>query len=182
MNLKEIIFGVAVLVLTLFVTTYGVNMFFSEPLYEDVCSPSLWEVEVLNETTCFELGGKWMEGDIRGSGPQYLEGYCDKDFSCRESYNLRLERYHMNIFLIAVPLGILLILFGAYFFSLDAVSVGIMAGGVGTILRGVGSYWRYSEDWMRFLISFAGLVVLIYFVYRFQKKIGSNKKARKKRK
>ncbi|MCR4327828.1 MAG: hypothetical protein NUV46_04590 [Nanoarchaeota archaeon] len=182
MNLKEGIIGVAVLVLTLFVTIYGVNAFFSESQYNDFCPPTLWEVEVLDEATCFEMGGKWMKTDIVCVTTPCPSGYCDKEFSCREAYELGLERYHMNIFLITVPLGILIVLAGAYLFSLESVSGGIMAGGVGTILRGVGSYWRYSEDWLRFLISVIGLTILIYFAYKFQEKISSNNKKLKKRK
>src|SRR3989344_7462075 len=129
MNIKEIILGIAVLVLTIFVTTYGVNMIFSEPRYESICSPALWEVEVLNETACFEMGGKWIAQNIECIKAPCPQGYCDKEFSCRSSYDLQFERYHMNVFLLSVPHGILLILIGAYFLSLESISVGIMAGG-----------------------------------------------------
>ena len=177
MNLKEVILGIAVLVLTIFVTTYGVNTFFSEPQYDDFCPPSLWnDGKILNETECFEMGGKWTAQDIECIRAPCPQGYCDQDYGCREGYELSLERYHMNVFLIAVPLGILLIILGAYLFSLEAVSLGIMAGGVGTILRGVGGYWRYSEDWVRFLISLLGLVILIYFMYKFREKINKKRK------
>ncbi|MDP3965999.1 MAG: hypothetical protein Q8Q04_00525 [archaeon] len=182
MNLKEIVLGIAILVLTIFVTTYGVNMIFSEPQYESICSPTLWEVEALNETSCFEMGGKWIDQNIECIKAPCPQGYCDKEFSCRGSYELQIERYHMNVFLVAVPLGVLLILFGAYFLNLEAVGVGIMAGGVGTVLRGVGSYWRYSEDWIRFLISLAGLLIIIYFGYKFRERIGSKGSKDSKRK
>jgi len=174
MNIKEVFLGIAVLILTFFVVTYGINTFYSEPKYDDFCSPSLWQVQNLNETTCFDLGGKWTSyaQPVKGEVP----GYCDQDFSCREAYNLKLESYHMNVFLIVVPLGILLILLGAYFFSLDFVGVGIMGGGLGTVLKGVSSYWSYSNDFVRFLISLAGLIIVIYFGYKFQDKIKSKKK------
>ena len=174
MNLKEIFLGLAVLILTFFVLTYGINLFYSEPHYDDFCSPSIVQVQNLNETTCFENGGKWTSyaPPVKGEVP----GYCDQDFSCREVYNLKLESYQMNIFLIAVPLGILLILLGAYFFSLDAVGVGIMGGGLGGILKGVSGYWAYSNDLIRFLISLFGLVIIIYFGYKFQDRIKGKKK------
>lgn len=185
MNLREIILGVAVIILTMFVTTYGVNMFYNEPVYEDYCPSTLWQVNVMNETQCFDLGGKWAPQPIKCITEPCPQGYCENDFNCRQNYELANERYSMNIFLIAVPLGILLILFGAYFFSLNAVGIGIMTGGVGTLLRGVGSYWRYSEDWIRFLISLVGLGIVIYFSYRFKEMFGlsshdSKKKGKKK--
>jgi hypothetical protein len=179
MNLREIILGVTVFVLTLFVTIYGVNMLFSEPIYEDYCGSALWKVSEINESVCFELGGKWNPTNAPNGE---LTGFCDQDFNCRQNYDLAKERYSMNLFLIAVPFGILLILFGAYFFSLNAVGVGIMAGGVGTILRGVGSYWRYSEDWIRFLISLFGLIVVIYFSYNFSEKLNFTKNFTRNRK
>jgi len=177
MNLKEVFLGLAVLILTFFVITYGINAISPQPKYEDFCTPSLWQqTQPLNETSCFELGGKWHSQDIKCIKQPCPHGYCDQEYSCRRAYNLNLERYNMNVFLIAVPLGIILILLGAYFFSLDAVGVGIMGGGLGSILKGLTSYWAYTSDVVRFLISLVGLVIVIYFGYKFQDRIKGKKK------
>lgn len=187
MNLRGIIIGVAILILTLFVTTYGVNTVFDKPIYDDFCPNTIWKVTEMNESVCFDNGGKWNPnvyvGRINPEVPQKnlngeVTGYCDKNFRCNEAYQLAQERYSMNAFLIAVPLGILILLGGFFFFSLESVGVGIMAGGVGTLLRGVGSYWRYSEDWLRFVISLAGLVIVIWASYKFSSKF--EKKVKKK--
>lgn len=168
MNFRGFVIGIAVFILTLFVTTYGVNMFYSEPLYEDFCPNSIWQIDEVNESVCFENGGKW---NFYGEKTQVNStGWCDHDYSCREAYDLANERHSTNIFLISVPLGILLLLGGFYFFSLESIGVGLMLGGVGTMLRGIGSYWRYSEDWVRFLVSLVGLVIVIFFSYRFSDK------------
>ena len=175
MNLKNVIFGVAVFVLAMFVTTYGVNTFYSEPQYDDFCLNSYLDVQNMTEDICFANGGKWQSSDVKYvDGPL---GWCDRDYTCRESYNLSSERYSMNVFLISVPLGILMLFLGFYLFRLDMVSIGIMAAGVGTMLRGLGSYWRYSEDWLRFVISFAGLIIVILFGYKFFD-FSTNKKKR----
>lgn len=173
MNLRGIVIGVAILILTLFVSLYGVNTFLDKPQYDDFCPNTIWKPMPVNESVCFDNGGRWNTGFNN-------TGYCDENFRCNAAYNLAEERYSMNIFLIAVPLGILILLGGFFFFRLEIVGVGIMAGGVGTLLRGVGSYWRYSEDWLRFLISLFGLVIVIYFSYRFSSKL--EKKSKKKRK
>ena len=176
-NLRGVVFGIAIFVLTLFVTTYGLNTIYPKPLYEDYCPNVFWDIPEMNEEVCFEHGGKWDNYDRTIEGN--VTGYCDKDYTCREAYDLDSERRSMNVFLVAIPLGILILLGGFYFFSLEAVGVGLMLGGIGTMLRGIGSYWRYSEDWLRFLISLIGLVIVIYFSYRFGEKLGG-KKGRKK--
>lgn len=168
-NLKGVVFGIAVFVLTLFVSIYGVNMVYDRPEYNDFCSVDLYKGEVQNESSCVDVGGSWSEYDKVGSPDLAVRGYCDRDYMCREAYDLKSERYSMNLFLLSVPLGIL-ILIGGFFVALEFVSVGVMVAGVGTILRGVGGYWRYSEDWLRFLISLVGLGVVIYFSYRYMDK------------
>ncbi|NCN87173.1 hypothetical protein GW932_05035 [archaeon] len=180
-NLKAFIFGVAVFILTLFVTVYGVNSIYSKPIYEDFCPNSIMEVNVMNESVCFENGGKWTPYQtFKACEAGEVCGSCDVDYSCREAYDLASERYSMNLFLISIPLGILILFFGFYFFKVDFVSVGLMAGGVGTLLRGIGTYWKYSEDWIRFLISLFGLLVILYFSYRFQGRIQDNKHIKRK--
>ena len=177
MNLRGIILGITIFVLTLFVTTYGTDMFYSKPLYKDFCKNAM-KMQPVDEITCLNEGGKWQIYDVPKIEDE--RGYCEMDFTCRKDYESTSEKYSLNIFLIALPLGILIVLAGAYFFSLDAVGVGLMAGGVGTILRGVSSFWRYSADWLRFLFSLIGLVIVIYFSYRFGEKLGFETSKKKK--
>lgn len=170
MNFKEIIVAIAIFVLTLFVSMYGVNSLYSEPVYEDFCSNSILYVEDMNESVCFENGGKWNSYPKKVEGES--NGWCDQDYSCRSAYDLAKERYSMNLFLISIPLGVLILFLGFYFFNVEAVGLGLMIGGVGTMLRGIGSYWRYSEDWLRFLVSLVALLIVIYFSYRFRDRFG----------
>jgi hypothetical protein len=172
MDLRRVIFGAAVFILTMFVSVYGVNTAYPAVKYDDYCPNTLWQVTEMNQTTCFNLGGKWVDGE---------KGYCNQDFYCSEKYNLAQEHRAMNVFMLAVPLGILMIVGGFYFFSLDAVSTAIMAGGVGTLLRGISNYWRYSQDWLRFAISLGGLIIVVWFGYRFFES-SSKKKVKKKKK
>lgn len=179
MNLKGILIGIAILVLTMFVTTYGVDMIFEKPVYEDFCPVSIWKVVEMNESTCFDGGGKWIPTPAMPEGDRV--GYCEQDYRCSEAYDLAKERHSMNIFLITIPLGILILLVGFFFFRLEIVGVGIMAGGIGTLLRGIGSYWRYTEDWLRFSISLIGLIIVIIASYKFNKKFENKSKKRKKK-
>jgi hypothetical protein len=43
-NLRGIVFGIVIFILTLFVTTHGINTIYSQPQYEDFCLHSYLEV------------------------------------------------------------------------------------------------------------------------------------------
>ncbi|MDP3992461.1 MAG: hypothetical protein Q8P79_03085, partial [Nanoarchaeota archaeon] len=87
-----------------------------------------------------------------------------------------LKERSKKVFFLALPIGIAIIALGAFFFGLEAVGAGLMGGGVGTLIYGSGAYWPYTQNWLRFLLSLAGLVILIWFAYFW------NKRRKKKRK
>ena len=174
LNIKNIIFGIAIFILTIFVGIYGLSTLYGEaPEYGDYCPENL-----TNQTTCESEGGNWVEStqlvtDARGeTKPVPIGvGYCQYDYTaCTESWDSAQEKYFRKIFLSALPLGIFVILAGALIMSLESVSAGLMLGGVGMIVYGTGTYWRFTDDWMKFVLSLAGLVILIYAAYWFNKK------------
>lgn len=165
---KNVVLGFAIFILTMFVAVYGINTFYEKPQYSDFCDELKTPKLIENEVQCVEIGGIW-------TGYSYdreidIKGYCDRDFICREEFDNALETYSKNVFVIAVPLGILIIVLGTFIFHLTPVGIGLMFGGVGTLIYGAGGYWRYSENLFKFLISLVGLVVLIFLAYRFNKK------------
>ncbi len=176
MHLKSIVLGVTIFILTLFVTTYGVNMIYPSPEYEDYC-PISAKLIINTEADCVEAGGNWQVYPAREGGD--VEGYCDQFVRCSQNFEDAEKKNAKQVFLLAVPLGILIVLLGAYLFALDVVGVGLMAGGVGTILRGISGFWRYSSDWLKFIISLVGLAIVIYFSYKFADKLGFGVKKKK---
>tara|TARA_Y100000294_G_C8508545_1_gene317738 strand:- start:113 stop:313 length:201 start_codon:yes stop_codon:yes gene_type:complete len=45
-----------------------------------------------------------------------------------------------------------------------------MGGGVGIILYGVGAFWRFADDWLKFILSLIGLIAVIILSYWFNSK------------
>lgn len=185
MNIKNIVIGIAIMILTLFVVMYGINMFYSQPEYEDFCDTERVYNIMNNETACLDAGGKWTDYQEIQKNPEDITrtGYCNEDYYCREEYQEASERYYKNIFLITLPLGIIIILLGMFMFGLEAVGSGLMAGGVLSIIYGVGGYWRYSEDVLKFTLSLIGLIIVIFAAYKFNKTgtlIFKKKKGKKK--
>jgi len=188
MSLKNIILGVAILILTISVSVYGVNIFLDEPKYEDFCSSERFpkivgERDLICPAVCVEmyeiLNNECIINSCgSGCGPDGVNTFdklnqCEIILSgknCYDLYDNAQEEYSKKVFLIALPLGIIVIALGALVFGLESVGAGLMGGGVGIILYGVGAFWRFADDWLKFVLSLAGLILLIWFAYWFEKR------------
>jgi len=180
MQIKNIVIGIAIIILTIFVSFYGINTFYPKPDYDDFCGDIKTQELIKTKERCEEIGGKWSvyESVRPVLVEEEVEGFCDRDYYCRQDLEDARKIRSRNVFFIALPLGILIIALGAFLFSLESVGVGLMGGGVGTLIYGAGAYWPYSENWIRFVISLVGLIVLIFLAYRFN--AWFEKKSRKK--
>ncbi|MDD1463706.1 hypothetical protein MEO39_27415, partial [Dolichospermum sp. ST_sed2] len=90
---------------------------------------------------------------------------CDDYTYCQKQLETAEKPYYKGVFMIAIPLGIIIIALGLLIFHLEAVGLGLMAGGVGIIIYGVGSYWRFTDDVVKFVLSLIGLVAVIVLAY-----------------
>jgi len=168
MSIKNVVIGIAIVVLTIFVVVYGIEMFYERPEYSDFC-PDVYQIKT--ETACINAGGVWYEGES-GESESVSVGYCDAGTDCYEEYDDAQEKYSKNIFLITLPLGIILIIVGVAIFGLETVGAGLAGGGIGVLLWGVGGYWRYGSNLLKFVLSLVGLVAVIWLAYWFNKKSG----------
>jgi len=178
MKIKDVILGIAIIVLTIFVTYYGINTFLPSPDYNTFCNQENFNVYVNTSVQCENLGGRW--NPAYGAAPIKTtpEGYCDITYTCQKEFDLANKERSRKVFFIALPLGIAIIALGAFLFGLEFVGAGLMGGGVGTLIYGSGAYWPYSQNWIRFLISLIGLVILIWFAYFFNNKMQKKGKKR----
>jgi len=175
MNLRAIVIGFGIFILTMFVAIYGISVFLPQPEFNDFCAEFKTAEFIDTPDRCVEVGGYWVVDNypraVEGIG---IEGYCDRDYYCRQDYDDALEENNKKRFFVSIPLGILIIVTGNVVFALETVGVGLMAGGAGTFVWGAGSYWSYASDVWRFIISLLGLIVLIWFAHWFEKR---NKKS-----
>lgn len=170
MNIKNLAIGIAIMILTLFVVMYGINIFYSQPEYEDFCNMSKPYYFTTTEKSCIEAGGRWE----KFTEPQQIKdanatGYCDQYYHCSQDFETADKEYHKNIFLLTLPLGIIILLIGMFLFRLEAVGSGLMGGGILSIIYGIGGYWRYSAEVLKFSLSLAGLIIIIFAAYKYNK-------------
>ena len=78
--------------------------------------------------------------------------------------------------LLIIAIGIIIIAVGAIVFGLESVGAGLMGGGLGVILWGTGSFWGFADNWLKFILSLVGLIVLIWLAYYFNKKFSGKKR------
>ena len=176
MQIKNVILGIAIVILTIFVTIYGISVFYPNPEYDDFCGEIKTQEVVDTQARCEEIGGKWSVYESVRPVEGAAEGFCDRDYQCRQEYEDASELRAKKVFFISIPLGVLILLIGGFLFHLEAVGAGLMGGGVGTIIYGAGGYWEYGDDLFRFIMSFLGLAAVIYLSYWFNKKFGKKKK------
>ena len=169
-SIKNLVFGIAIFFLTMFVGIYGVNTFYEKaPQYDDFCNQTKVNIYINNSADCVGAGGVWnaYQGTQK---PTPAEGYCDLYYKCNQEFTDAEEKYYKKVFLITLPLGIIIIALGALVFGLEFVGAGLMFGGVGIILYGVGGFWRFADDWLKFTLSLIGLIIVIALGYWFAKR------------
>jgi len=171
MSLKNIILGIAIVILTIFVTVNGIGIFYPNMDYSDFCGDVRTQELIQTQERCEEIGGKW-EVYESVKPVEGVEGFCDRDFTCRQDYEDAQELRAKKVFYVALPLGILILVIGGFLFHLEAVGAGLMGGGVGTMVYGAGSYWMYGDSLFRFIMSLLGLAAVIFLAYWFNKKFG----------
>ena len=189
MNIKNLVIGIAIIILTALAIGYGIVMFYDAPEYEDFCIEEIRvpTARVAVETVCpsvciemYDLEENECDFDECGSGCgadgittfETLEECNTALFEkgCYDEYDLAREIYQRNIFLIALPIGIALIIVGIAVFGLEVVGAGLAGGGIIIILWGITGYWRYGSDLLKFSLSLIGLVAVIWLAYWFNKK------------
>ena len=175
MAIKDVVIGIAIIVMTILVSFYGINTFYPKPDYDDFCGEIKTQELIETQQRCEEIGGKWTVYERIEPVENKTGGFCDRDYYCRQDLEEAEKVRSRNVFLIALPLAVLLIIVGAFLFKLESVGAGLMGGGVGTLIYGAGAYWPYSENWIKFILSLIALIILVGLAYWFSKKFGKKR-------
>ncbi len=177
MKIKNIIIGIIIAVVFLMFAVYGTKLVYDAPVYEDFCKdnyPAPLE-KIGNCTISSELNLKIQDCYNQRGNPisVYDEQGCQKDVNCdlcQINWDETQEHYSKNLFIISLIVGLIVIIISAFFLNVESVSGGLMFGSLMYIIYGTGSYWRFMNDWLRFIILGIALGILIYVGYRLARK------------
>lgn len=70
------------------------------------------------------------------------------------------KRFQMTLFFVAVPLGLIVLILGA-FLPFRAIGAGLMFAGIFSICDGYFNYWSEISDILKFISSFCAFITLV---------------------
>ena len=163
-SIKAVILSIAIALISVFFFAYAIQSVYPAPEYENFCDIKPVKVNLNDETSCIEANGKWVDYE-RDSLDMEIRGYCDRDFACRGEYEDIRDVYERNVFFANLIIGISIFVIG-FFLAIEAVSGGLMGGGLILMFYGTIRYWgNLSDIWRTLLLGFS-LVVLIWLGYK----------------
>lgn len=153
---KKIALAMGIVVLLNVFFNVGVDTFMQPPEYEDFCQ----DRTLLTQEACLEAEGEWVEDPVDES----YGGWCENH--CWERYEEALEPYNRNAFIVLVGLGVLVLAAAMFVAMPAAVMNGLLYGGILSVVIGTMRYWENMDDYLRFIVSGLGLLILIAIGYK----------------
>ena len=167
-NVKNIVLGIGIVVIFGLVLWQGIEAFYPSPEYNNYCD-EFKRVEITNQQACEENGGLWALYD----GPKPIggeEGYCDRDYTCRQEYEDASDSHSKIVFIISLIVGIIALIVGYGVLSVEPVGSALIGSGIWAIFWGSAINWRNFSSVWRFLLLLLALVVLIWMTLRLNRR------------
>jgi len=134
---KKIALGFGLAIIFPIMIHYGVSTFSPEPKSESYA--------------------KWEEFNKTATSQEKIQK--------EEARKSARKQFEKHLYMVAVPLGLVAILIGA-FSRIQSIGSGLMIGGIFSITDGYINYWSHLEDWMRFLSLLAAFAILLIVGYK----------------
>jgi len=149
---KKFAVGVGIAIIFPLMIHYGVSTFSPPPKWEDYRIKNYYEKH-------------------KRATPEEQKKLEEEQNRLDEQRKKAEKRFQKHLFFVAVPLGIIAIIIGA-FLSIQAIGTGLMFGGIFSVCDGYFNYWYELADPLKFVSMLITFIVLIFVGY---KKLGINK-------
>ena len=107
-----------------------------------------------------------LPSSIQSTGNARREGAAGGRAAEKQEERRILEkRFQQHLFAVAVPLGLVALLVGA-FLRLPAMGTGLMFGGIFSICDGYFNYWSELADVLKFVSLLIAFILLLFLGYR----------------
>lgn len=180
MKINNLVLGIGIFVVFMFMIAYGIQAFYPAPQYDSYCEGNIFVPKFIEpyaqcissrilqeaEQACYNSKGfpEYTYNDTGCAIAVKECNYCQRDFE-----NARLH-YDKNVFVIALLIGIITLFLGYSAFSTEPVSSSLMASGIGAIFYGSAKNWENLSNIWRFLLLVTALILLIWIALKINKK------------
>ena len=196
MRFKNIILGIGIFIVFMFLLHNGIRAFYDKPMYSEFDScvragytddgfggysysyPAYPEKAAPYATNCTVVKSiREQEQQCGVSNGQVLYEYDDNSCItgikecnyCNKEYNEAMKIYNKNVFIIAIIIGIIILVVGWLVLSIEPVGSALMASGIGAIVYGTIINWENLGNIGRFLLLLLALILLILIAYKINK-------------
>ncbi len=161
------------IVLNLFFN-YAISLVYKSPELEAFCPTS----QVVNvpgtQAACVAQGGQWNENMYYGEGAKPAPaGYCDAQYTCRQTYDTARQDYDRNVFVILVLLGALSVAGGNFFAKNGVIASGLSLSGVLSFIVASMRYWGSANDSIKLVILAVALGLLCWVAVKKFKNVSA---------
>ena len=143
---KKFALGFGVAIIFPLMIHYGVSTFSPEPRWKDY--------QVKNYYEQYKDSSPEEKAKLKAEQNRLNEEKREKEFS-----------FQRHLFFVAVPIGILAVIMGA-FLPIQAIGTGLMFGGIFSVCDGFFNYWSELSDLLRFLSLLVAFIVLLIIGYK----------------
>lgn len=143
---KKFALGFGIAIIFPMMVHYGVSTFSPQPKWKDY--------QVKN----------YYERHKRATPPEQKKLEDEKN-QLQEQRQKETKRFQKHLFFVAVPLGIIAIVVGA-FLPIQAIGTGLMFGGIFSVCDGYCNYWHELGDVLKFLSLLCAFIILIVVGYK----------------
>ena len=162
MDIKQKLIALAIAIVLVLFITIGIDTFYKAP--ENKCNdiynkprPVMQNCELMqepNKTQCY------LQQQVQ------FEEQSIESQKCYEEFQPIENLYKRNVFIILVIIGVLTIIIGFLLKEMQALSLGLMIGGLINIIVGIIRYWTNMNEYLRFIIIGILLIILIWISYK----------------
>ncbi len=184
MNVKNLVLGIGIFIVFMFVLHNGIRAFYSAPEYNQFCKSSeftspYYPKMAYGESNCtFSNSLREQEQQCWANEGQPIYNYDDRGCTinlkecnyCNKEFNESQRSYNKVVFVIALIIGIIVLFIGYGILSIEPVGSALMSSGIGAIIYGTMHNWENLGNLGRFLLLLLALVLLVWIALRLNKK------------
>lgn len=190
MKVKNLVLGVGIFIVFMFLLHNGIRAFYKPaPEWEDYCGIDIcktqtgrYPVEIKTmpigqsctnypqltqeQNKCFNEGGQPVyEYDEFQCPKKVLEcDFCQRE--CQKKFDMAMQEFNKVVFIIALIVGIIILLAGYMWLSVEPVGSALMASGIGAIVYGTIINWENLGNMWRFLLLLIAFVLLVWIALK----------------